>query len=317
MKDFTKWAESSAPNGDILWPIFLCCVAGLLIVGMVCFLLMDALEGVFEFVFGVLLAGAFLVAMLGLAVAGQEESSTEAEDKSSDTAIFTVQVEKEFGVRNLSCPAKVMDATSDLPDAGTYRCTVSDGRDDSALKDVTLIVTADNKVGLYDNQGNEMIDMSEWANGSHNSFGDAIYMATLSTVLVFAVLGVVWRAGRRLALRATHRIPRDAQPLLEDTKFVMCLALVGGFGLLLTLNPGLLVLPKDTTFTEQVARQAGLEALSCPTILDSKYMPGQGRYECEYVDAKGKAHDMSLLVASGDKVWLYDHNGKPMKVEKK
>lgn len=156
MKDFTKWAESSAPNGDILWPISLCCVAGLLIVGMVCFLLMDALEGVFEFVFGVLLAGAFLMAMLGLAVAGQEESSTEAEDKSSDTAIFTVQVEKEFGVRNLSCPAKVMDATSDLPDAGTYRRTVSDGRDDSALKDVTLIVTADNKVGLYDNQGKEM-----------------------------------------------------------------------------------------------------------------------------------------------------------------
>ena len=162
-----------------------------------------------------------------------------------------------------------------------------------------------------------MIDMSEWANGSHNSFGDAIYMATLFTVLVFAVLGVVWRAGRRLALRATHRIPRDAQPLLEDTKFVMCLALVCGFGLLLTLNPGLLVLPKDTTFTEQVARQAGLEALSCPTILDSKYMPGQDRYECEYVDAKGKAHDLSLLVASGDRVWLYDHNGKPMKVTTK
>ena len=90
-------------------------------------------------------------------------------------------------------------------------------------------------------------------------FRGRIYMATLSTVLVFAVLGVVWRAGRRLALRATHRIPRDAQPLLEDTKFVICLALVGGFGLLLTLNPGLLVLPKDTTFTEQVARQAGLE----------------------------------------------------------
>lgn len=153
MKNFTQWAESSAPNGDTLWPIFLCCVAGLLIVGMVCFLLMDALEGVFEFVFGVLLAGAFLVAMLGLAVAGQEESSTETEDKSSDTAIFTVQVEKEFGVRNLSCPAKVMDATSDLPDAGTYRCTVSDGKDDSTVRDVRLIVTADNKVGLYDADG--------------------------------------------------------------------------------------------------------------------------------------------------------------------
>lgn len=157
MKDFTKWAESSAPNGDILWPIFLCCITGLLIAGAVCFfLLMNGHEGAFEFLFGVLLAGAFLVAMLGLAVAGQEESSTEAEDKSSDTAIFTVQVEKEFGVRNLSCPAKVMDATSDLPDAGTYRCTVSDGRDGSALKDVTLVVTADNKVGLYDNQGKEM-----------------------------------------------------------------------------------------------------------------------------------------------------------------
>lgn len=111
------------------------------------------MRGVFEFVFGVLLAGAFLVAMLGLAVAGQEESSTEAEDKSSDTAIFTVQVEKEFGVRNLSCPAKVMDATSDLPDAGTYRCTVSDGKDDSTVRDVRLIVTADNKVGLYDADG--------------------------------------------------------------------------------------------------------------------------------------------------------------------
>lgn len=49
-----------------------------------------------------------------------------------------------------------MSTKDALPDAGTYRCTVSDGRDDSALKDVTLIVTADNKVGLYDNQGKEM-----------------------------------------------------------------------------------------------------------------------------------------------------------------
>lgn len=47
----------------------------------------------------------------------------------------------------------VMSVKDGLPDAGTYRCTVSDGRDDSALKDVTVIVTADNKVGLYDNQG--------------------------------------------------------------------------------------------------------------------------------------------------------------------
>lgn len=159
--------------------------------------------------------------------------------------------------------------------------------------------------------------MSEWANGSHNSFGDAIYMATLSTVLVFAVLGVIWRAGRRLALHATHRLPQDAKPLSEDTGFVVCLAFAVSFGMLLTLNPRLLVIPKDTTFTEQVAQQAGLEALSCPTVYDSKYMPREDRYECEYVDSKGQAHDMSLLVASGDKVWLYDHNGKPMKVTTK
>ena len=61
-----------------------------------------------------------------------------------------------------------------------------------------------------------MIDLTKWTNGSHNSFGDAMYMAALSTVLVFAVLGVVWRAGRRLALRATHRIPRDVQPQVGD-----------------------------------------------------------------------------------------------------
>lgn len=162
-----------------------------------------------------------------------------------------------------------------------------------------------------------MIDLTEWANGSHNSFGDAMYMAALTTALVFAVGVVVWRLGKRLILHATHRLPQDAKPLLEDTGFVVCLAFAVSIGMLLTLNPWLLVIPKDTTFTEQVAQRAGLEALSCPTIPDSKYMPGQGRYECEYVDAKGKAHDLSLLVASGDKVWLYDHNGKPMKVTTK
>lgn len=79
----------------------------------------------------------------------------------------------------------------------------------------------------------------------------------------------------------------------------------------------LYALYRDDGFTEQVARQAGLEALSCPTVYDSKYMPREGRYECEYVDTKGKVHDLSLLVASGDKVWLYGHNGKPMKVTTK
>lgn len=58
------------------------------------------------------------------------------------------------------------------------------------------------------------------------------------------------------------------------------------------------------------------DALSCPTLDDSDRMPRQDRYECEYVDDKGRARDMSLLVASGDKVWLYDHQGKPLKEKK-
>ena len=154
MKDFTKWAESSAPNVDILWPIFLCCIAGLLIAGVVCFfLLMNGHEGAFEFLFGLLLAGAMLGVILCLAVIEQEESSTEAEDKSSDTAIFTVQVEKEFGVRNLSCPAKVMNATSDLPHKGVYQCSVTYDENYANLRNVTLVVADGNKVGLYDAQG--------------------------------------------------------------------------------------------------------------------------------------------------------------------
>lgn len=83
-----------------------------------------------------------------------------------------------------------------------------------------------------------------------------------------------------------------------------------------TLTPNGLALftTPQTTFTGQVVKQAGLTALSCPTLADSDRMPHQDRYECEYVDDKGRAHDMSLLVASGDKVWLYDHQGKTLKV---
>lgn len=43
--------------------------------------------------------------------------------------------------------------TVELPDAGTYRCTITDSKDESAVRDVRLIVTADNKVGLYDADG--------------------------------------------------------------------------------------------------------------------------------------------------------------------
>ena len=70
-----------------------------------------------------------------------------------EPAVFTVQVEKAFDVRNLSCSPAVMSTKDALPDAGTYQCTITDGKDDSTVRDVRLIVTADNKVGLYDADG--------------------------------------------------------------------------------------------------------------------------------------------------------------------
>lgn len=74
-------------------------------------------------------------------------------EDSPEPAVFTTQVEKEFGVHDFSCPPDVMSVKDGLPDAGTYRCTITDGKDDSAIRDVRLIVTADNKVGLYDADG--------------------------------------------------------------------------------------------------------------------------------------------------------------------
>lgn len=77
-------------------------------------------------------------------------------EDSPEPAVFTTQVEKEFGVHDFSCPPDVMSAKNALPDAGAYQCTITNGKDESTLKDVRLVVTADNKVGLYDNQGKEM-----------------------------------------------------------------------------------------------------------------------------------------------------------------
>ena len=40
-----------------------------------------------------------------------------------------------------------------LTNTGTYRCNITDSKDESAVRDVRLIVTADNKVGLYEADG--------------------------------------------------------------------------------------------------------------------------------------------------------------------
>ena len=71
----------------------------------------------------------------------------------SEPASFIAQTEKTFGVRNLYCPSEVMRARGTLPDKGSYRCTVTGGENDSLLRNVTLVVTENNRIGLYDEQG--------------------------------------------------------------------------------------------------------------------------------------------------------------------
>lgn len=114
-------------------------MVGFIVAGVFCFCLMGPSndhDELFGFSFALLLVGAVLGAVLCF-------------EGESDTAAFTVQVEKEFDVRNLSCPPTVMSAKNALPDAGAYQCTITNGKDESTLKDVRLVVTADNKVGLY------------------------------------------------------------------------------------------------------------------------------------------------------------------------
>lgn len=149
VKDFSAWANAwnDYSRSDVNYLVFVVGGTAALVV-LALSLLLESNGTVLTFFCGL----AVIVTLAGIWVVNFYPIWME---DSPEPAVFTVQVEKEFGVRNLSCPAKVMTA-SELPDAGTYRCTVSDGRDDSALKDVTLVVTADNKVGLYDNQGKEM-----------------------------------------------------------------------------------------------------------------------------------------------------------------
>lgn len=173
MKDFTKWveawntyihpptkqvprtaAELSAGEHSAWVIIAIMCIFTLAAVILHCLEERSTLFGVLGSVFTGL--GIFIVFFGTVAVLMLTQPTKTVDENVPKPASFTVQVEKAFDVRNLSCSPAVMSTKDALPDAGTYRCTVSDGRDDSALKDVTLIVTADNKVGLYDNQGKEM-----------------------------------------------------------------------------------------------------------------------------------------------------------------
>lgn len=168
MKDFTKWveawntyihpptkqvprtaAELSAGEHSAWVIIAIMCIFTLAAVILHCLEEKSTLFVVLSGVFTGL--GIFIVFLGTVAVLMLAQPTKTVYENVPKPASFTVQVEKTFGVRNLSCPAKVMDATS-LSDAGSYQCVVTYGANDANLRNVTLVV-AGHKVGLYDTNG--------------------------------------------------------------------------------------------------------------------------------------------------------------------
>lgn len=170
MKDFTKWveawntyihpptkqvsrtaAELSAGEHSAWVIIAIMCIFTLAAVILHCLEERSTLFGVLGSVFTGL--GIFIVFLGTVAVLMLTQPTKTVDENVPKPASFTVQVEKAFDVRNLSCSPAVMSTKDALPDAGAYQCTITDGKDDSTVRDVRLIVTADNKVGLYDADG--------------------------------------------------------------------------------------------------------------------------------------------------------------------
>lgn len=150
VKNFSAWANawSDYSRSDVNYLVFIVGGTAALVV-LALSLLLESNGTVLTFSCGL----AVIVTLAGIWVVNFYPIWME---DSPEPAVFTTQVEKEFGVHDFSCPPDVMSVKDGLPDAGAYQCTITNGKDESTLKDVRLIVTADNKVGLYDNQGKEM-----------------------------------------------------------------------------------------------------------------------------------------------------------------
>lgn len=150
VKDFSAWANAwnDYSRSDVNYLVFVVGGTAALVV-LALSLLLESNGTVLTFFCGL----AVIVTLAGIWVVNFYPIWME---DFPEPAVFTVQVEKAFDVRNLSCSPAVMSAKNALPDAGAYQCTITNGKDESTLKDVRLIVTAGNKVGLYDNQGKEM-----------------------------------------------------------------------------------------------------------------------------------------------------------------
>lgn len=169
MKDLTKWVEAwntyihpptkrvpltaaeLSANEHVSWHILAALVI-ITLIECVLYWLKDkshACDVLYVISFPFLFLGVCVMTLFGIALVGQTTKTVD--ENVPRPASFTVRVEEAFDVRNLSCPAKVMDATS-LPDAGSYQCVVTYGANDANLRNVTLVV-AGHKVGLYDTNG--------------------------------------------------------------------------------------------------------------------------------------------------------------------
>lgn len=169
MKDFTKWveawntyihpptkqvprtaAELSAGEHSAWVIIAIMCIFTLAAVILHCLEERSTLFAVLSSVFTGL--GIFIVFLGTVAVLMLTQPTKTVDENVPRPASFVTQVGREFGVRNLSCPAKVMTA-SELPDMGSYQCVVTYGANDANLRNVTLVVADGNKVGLYKADG--------------------------------------------------------------------------------------------------------------------------------------------------------------------
>lgn len=169
MKDFTKWVEAwnayihpptkqvprtaaeLSAGGHSAWVIIaIMCIFTLAAVILHCLEERSTLFAVLSSVFTGL--GIFIVFLGTVAVLMLTQPTKTVDENAPRPASFVTQVGREFGVRNLSCPAKVMTA-SELPDMGSYQCVVTYGANDANLRNVTLVVADGNKVGLYKADG--------------------------------------------------------------------------------------------------------------------------------------------------------------------
>lgn len=169
MKDFTKWveawnayihpptkqvprtaAELSAGGHSARVIIAIMCIFTLAAIILHCLEERSTLFVVLSGVFTGL--GIFIVFLGTVAVLMLTQPTKTVDENVPRPASFVTQVGREFGVRNLSCPAKVITA-SELPDMGSYHCVYTYGANDANLRNVTLVVADGNKVGLYKADG--------------------------------------------------------------------------------------------------------------------------------------------------------------------